>query len=64
MPPQEVRGNAKCPCGSGKRYANCCKKKRLKWLVAADGSFYKQIPLVPEAIEVINKAEEYFQKNI
>lgn len=62
MNPQEVSGNAKCPCRSGKRYANCCKKKRLKWLVAANGSFYKQIPLVPEAIEVINKADEYFQR--
>lgn len=62
MHTREVRGNAKCPCKSGRRYASCCKNRRLKWFVATDGSFCKQIPLVPEAIELLNKAAEDFQR--
>ena len=62
MHTREVRGNAKCPCKSGKRYSSCCKNRQLKWFVASDGSFYKQIPLVPEAIELLNKAAEDFQR--
>lgn len=62
MHTREVSGNAKCPCESGKRYAKCCKKRRLKWFVASDGSFYKHVPLVPEAIEVLNEAEKDYQR--
>ncbi|KAA5543634.1 hypothetical protein FYK55_10520 [Roseiconus nitratireducens] len=25
--PKRIRRNAKCPCGSGKKYKNCCRKK-------------------------------------
>lgn len=57
MDKREVSGNARCPCESGKRYAKCCKKKRLKWLVASDGTFYKSIPLTKDATELVNKAE-------
>ena len=57
---REVRGNAKCPCNSGQRYASCCKQKLLKWLIDDDGKFYKQIPLAPESHEVISKAHEDF----
>lgn len=27
--PKRVRRNAKCPCGSGEKYKNCCRRKRL-----------------------------------
>lgn len=59
---REIRGNVKCPCESGKRYANCCKKRRLKWLVDSDGNFYKHFPLVPEARELLEKARDDFQR--
>lgn len=62
MHTREVSGNAKCPCESGKRYAKCCKKRRLKWFVASDGSVYKHVPLVPEAIELLNDAERDYQR--
>lgn len=62
MQKREVRGNARCPCDSGKRYASCCKKRRLKWLVSSDGSYHKQVPLVPEAIEILNKAKKDYQR--
>ncbi|HEY6897970.1 MAG TPA: DUF5677 domain-containing protein [Rhodocyclaceae bacterium] len=57
---REVRGDAKCPCESGRRYAACCKRKALKWLVDGEGEFYKQIPIVPDAREIIDKALEDF----
>ncbi|WP_182865816.1 zinc-dependent peptidase [Rhodopirellula sp. JC639] len=27
--PKRVRRNAKCPCGSGKKYKHCCRRKRM-----------------------------------
>ncbi|WP_423205035.1 DUF5677 domain-containing protein [Pseudomonas kribbensis] len=58
---QELKGNAKCPCGTGKRYASCC-KKNLTWLSNSQGEKFKRIPLDPEAIETLQAAKEsYFR---
>ena len=27
--PKRIRRNAKCPCGSGQKYKNCCRRKRM-----------------------------------
>ena len=37
-------------------------EKSLKWLVDRDGNYYKQIPLVPKAIELLNKMKEDYQR--
>jgi hypothetical protein len=58
---QEVKGNSKCPCESGKRYAQCCKKKRLKWFTDNDGG-HKEVPLVPAAVELLEKQKAEYQR--
>ena len=30
LPQKKVKPNAKCPCGSGKKYKKCCKKKQVQ----------------------------------
>lgn len=57
---KEIKGNSQCPCRSGLRYSTCCKKKKLKWVVDAEGSLHKQVPLVPEAVQLLNEAKEAF----
>lgn len=57
---REIRGNATCPCESGRRYASCCKLRALKWVVDEDGGVYKQVPVVPEARELLENASEDF----
>lgn len=57
---RELRGNAKCPCQSGRRYSACCKQRALKWVVDEEGKVYKQVPLVPEACELFDKMSEDF----
>lgn len=57
---REIRGNAKCPCQSGRRYAACCKKQAIKWSVNESGKVYKQVPLSPKAQELLQKMSEDF----
>lgn len=59
---REVRANARCPCESGRRYGACCKRKAFKWLIDGEGDYHKQIPLVPEALEVFDQAAEDFRR--
>ena len=35
---REVDRNAPCPCGSRRKYKQCCRKQRFKWLVDDDGN--------------------------
>lgn len=57
---REIHGNAMCPCESGRRYAACCKKQAIKWGVNENGEVYKQVPLVPEANEILERMSENF----
>jgi hypothetical protein len=41
---QEVKGSELCPCGSGKRYIRCCKKKTFKFVRDAKGIIYRRLP--------------------
>lgn len=54
---EEWDDNEKCPCGSGKRYKNCCKKKKIKYLKSENENEYiKSIPMHPE-VEKALKSE-------
>lgn len=59
---KEIRGNSKCPCGSGLRYSGCCRKRRLKWKIDEDGNVFKEVPLVPEAVEVLDRTKEDYRR--
>lgn len=58
----EINGNDTCPCGSGKKYRKCCKKKEFKWVEDASGNLYRSIHLCEEVMEGLHRAEEEFIK--
>lgn len=41
---RKVSKNQFCPCGSGKKYKDCCEKKELKW-VYQNGKIIKSLPM-------------------
>lgn len=57
---REIHGRTKCPCESGRTYAQCCKQTDLKWCVDDNGVVLKKIPLIDEAIKLLRQAEEHF----
>lgn len=42
---QEIKDFELCPCGSGKKYKNCCKKKAFKFVRDKEGKVYKRMPV-------------------
>ncbi len=57
----EVAPNSHCPCESGKRYGNCCKKKQFKWVVDDRGNFSRRAPISDEAAEILRHARAQFE---
>ena len=47
----ELEDNEKCLCGSGKKYAKCCKKKDIKYYIAEDKSHYTKSLNIPEELK-------------
>jgi hypothetical protein len=37
--------NDACPCGSGKKYKNCCWGKRFSWVVDEQGNICREVPI-------------------
>lgn len=48
MPSQPIGRNAKCPCGSGKKYKQCCLKKDSEFREDEDGMIPRIIPMSDE----------------
>lgn len=59
---REIHGGTKCPCKSGRTYAQCCKRTDLKWCLNDNGVFLKTIPLREEAVELLKQAEDHFME--
>ena len=38
----DIRPNDPCPCGSGKKYKNCCKNRLDKWYNFCVGDTYEK----------------------
>lgn len=53
----EVSANADCPCGSGKKYGRCCKRRKFSWAQYPDGTLAKSIPISDE-LGIILKSQE------
>lgn len=62
MDMRELHSNAKCPCESGKRYGQCCKKKKLQWVIDEHGDIYKRIPISPEMRKIVKELEADYQR--
>jgi len=49
-----------CPCGSGKSYRKCCRKKKFKFYSDADGNAFRAVPLSKDCVDIFTKAEKDF----
>ena len=49
-----------CPCGSGKRYKDCCWQKSFEWGEDDDGAIRKVIPIPDELRTLLEEQREAF----
>jgi hypothetical protein len=59
---KELSNSAVCPCGSGKQYKRCCKKKDFKWMEDSTGKIFRQIPIDSLLAEAIEEEQKRFVK--
>ena len=52
--------NSACPCGSGKKYKNCCYGNDFDWMVDDEGSVSLTFPISDERGEVLEEARQDF----
>ena len=62
MPQKKLPRKAPCPCGSGKKYGDCCYDMGFEYLTDEDGNIFKSIPMSGELTEVIEEQKRKFQK--
>ncbi|MBW7477326.1 SEC-C domain-containing protein [Paenibacillus oenotherae] len=58
---QTIKKKEQCPCGSGRQYRNCCKKKDFL-LYRKDGKVFKKIPLVKELSDELKNQKVLFKE--
>lgn len=46
---QEIKDFELCPCRSGKKYKDCCKKKAFMFVRDEDGKVYKRMPILDDS---------------
>ncbi len=62
MPSKKFPRTAPCPCGSGKKYRDCCCDKGFEYLVDEDGTILKSLPMSDGLAEIIEEQKRKFQK--
>ena len=60
MAHKRVPRNAPCPCGSGKKYKQCCAKKDFEYLVDEEGQVFKSVPLREDVAQAIDEQKRRF----
>lgn len=54
--------NEKCPCGSRRKYENCCHKRGIQWKLNEKGQPTQIIPLSKELVEEFKSLQEKFKR--
>lgn len=62
MERKELDDNENCPCGSGKKYKNCCKKKNFTYYEEEDEHYTKSIPIHPDLKIVLDEEALKFKR--
>ena len=62
MPHRKFPRTAPCPCGSGKKYRDCCYDKGFEYLVDEDGTILKSLPMSDGLAEIIEEQKRKFQE--
>ena len=60
MSKKRISRDAPCPCGSGKKYKNCCYGKGFDWVQDEDGTVGKSIPMTEEVNEIVQQLRQAF----
>jgi hypothetical protein len=60
MAHRKLSRNAPCPCGSGKKYKQCCLRKDFEWVEDDDGDVFKAIPISDEMAEILQDLRQAF----
>jgi len=60
MSRRKVSRNAPCPCGSGKKYKQCCIRKDFDWYEDDEGNIFKSMPISDEMKELLDEQRELF----
>jgi SEC-C motif len=60
MSKKRISRNAPCPCGSGKKYKNCCYGKGFEWVEGEDGAVGRSVPITEELAEVLQQVRQAF----
>ncbi len=59
---RKLSRNAPCPCGSGKKYKQCCYRKDFDFVEADDSTIGRQVKLSEELREVVKGLFESFKE--
>ena len=62
MPHKRFPRNGRCPCGSRKKYRDCCYDKGFEYLVDEDGTILKSLPMSDGLAEIIEEQKRKFQE--
>jgi SEC-C motif len=57
---KKLSRNARCPCGSGKKYKHCCYGKSFDYEEDDNGAVFKSFPISPGMREVLEKQHQKF----
>lgn len=60
MSHKKISPNDPCPCGSGKKYNECCWEKGFDWEEDEEGNLFKSIPMSPEVADVLQEQRRKF----
>jgi hypothetical protein len=60
MARRQVSRNAPCPCGSGKKYKQCCIRKDFEWVEDDDGNIFKSMPISDEISDLLEEQRQAF----
>ncbi len=60
MAQRKVSRNAPCPCGSGKKYKQCCLGKDFEWLEDDDGNIIKSIPMSDDLADLFDEQRQAY----
>jgi hypothetical protein len=60
MAHRKISRNAPCPCGSGRKYKQCCLRKDFDWVEDDDGGIFKAVPISDELADVLEGQRQAF----
>ncbi|WP_251178665.1 DUF5677 domain-containing protein [Adlercreutzia agrestimuris] len=59
---EEIGKNEECPCGRGKKYKKCCKRKGIRWYRDDEGSYFSkcEASIPEEFLESFDQSQNRF----